>query len=325
MRPEELRLFPSVHTDEVIDRLYQFGYFFCPEVWQSYGELKPERIAKFTRDDTAVKIAVKKYQSMFKPQLDEAVRRLHFTSRESVCDGEASLGTEFILTKMDRCGYPDFEKRFRINADEPLEARFGDACRNRITTSHRLRLRGLTDQQIANVWSLAGTHWSDRLDLDFVLEQDKYPRTHQYAFMANLGGNVLADQMLTNGSCSATLRGRFDSGRSWTFRLAVPTAAHERGHTLGWGHENRDREALMYPIIHEAGMRRGGTPNETDIRNMERIGYRRRDKPPIPEDPQERTTFGQFVATTDIKKGTKVFLVSKHGNNNNDDDGGTVF
>ena len=249
--------------------LEQYGYFHCPEVSERHTK---EEIAE--RTDDVIETALAKWQDVFAPDLDEFTRKYH--RRPSNADGDEGPAT-YDAMNLPRCGHPDFQSAVAE------QARFPDRCRERITTSYRMNLSGLTPEQLREYWIEAGALWERKINVKFVLQLENYPRTNVYAFEARLGGNVLADQYLSQGGCGDQLRGRFDN-RNWNKRLFVPTCGHERGHALGYGHVTSDRTALMYPSITEASMNRGGEPNESDIRAVLSIGYRRRTEPIPPDD-----------------------------------------
>ena len=206
--------------------------------------------------------------------------------RRSIIDGDLGPATAQSL-RLPRCGHPDY---LPPNAASE-EANWPEACRRNITTSYKMRLKGLSDKQLAELWQEADMHWEREFDIHFEFRPNDYPSTRIYAFEAALGGSVLADQFLANNSCSFRSRGRFDN-RTWNDVLFVTTCTHEHGHALGLPHVN-DRAATMYPSITQASMSRRGKPNASDIRNMLARGYQRRTTPVPPKPPENPT--GDFV------------------------------
>ena len=131
----------------------------------------------------------------------------------------------------------------------------------------------------------------------------------------------MIEPFLATNRCGDTLRGRFDSVRQLSFAMFLAIDSHEFGHFLGLGHETRDRAALMFPSIHQAGISRGGTPNATDQRNLLRIGYRRRvTEPgpgPEPDPPNEPNNDRSIILAKALEKTLEAFI-------NNTQGGGTL-
>ena len=281
-----------MNDDKLIERLDRFGYFHAP------GVCEPDRpFDELTRDSESVKQAIAVYQWVFEPDLSTLTRKYH--GRAAVVDGDAGAATWDLIVNTPRCGHPDF---FPSSA-AVQEARFPDSCRESITTSYKMQLRGLSDSELMELWIRADQNWADAINVSFVLKKESYPNTNIYAFEAALSGSVLADQYLSQGGCGNRLRGRFDN-RTWSRALFLATCTHEHGHALGYGHVTRDRNAIMYPSIHQNGMARGGTPNESDIRAMLSLGYKRRvGKPDKPDKPDPD---GQTIHTFDVPRAGKV-------------------
>lgn len=283
-------------------KLVQYGYAYCPGVSSSSLDLAHRN---------AFNTAVRQYQRNFEPELSRLTGDYH--NRDAIIDGDIGPATYDLIVKGQRCGHPDYS-----DPTQAVEnARFGDPCLESITTSHNMNLSGVSDDELDRIFVQAGRNWSDVLNVGFEYRKRDYPRTNIFAFEHPLGGSVLADQMLNVGGCSQQLRGRFDN-RVWSYPLLLATCTHEWGHALGWGHVTNDRSAIMYPSIHQAGMQRGGKPNESDIRVMLSLGYQRRTSPPKPPiDPDEPKQSFTFSAPFDIKRGQKVTLSI---NNDGDDD-----
>lgn len=274
------------YDNPIIEKLDSYGYFDAPDVIENCGQLNSNDRRKLSFTDDETKIAVRLYMEWFTEDLNQLCNKYH--DRGLIIDGEA--GPAFYeLMQMPRCGHPDY-----LPAGTE-EARFPDACRERITTSYKMRLSGLSESELEELWIRADQNWADVLNVDFELKNNSYPQTNIYAFEAALGGSVLADQYLSQGRCSDRLRGRFDN-RTWSRALFLATCTHEHGHALGLGHLN-DRSAIMYPSIHSAGMARGGTPNSSDINAMVRLGYRRRTSPPKPPEKPTGKVIAEFKVT----------------------------
>lgn len=255
----------------VIEYLDRFGYFESPAALAIDHVTDP---SKLTMKDAVVRAAVVELQQFFEHELNDLVWREH--SRSLDINGDSGPATEKLITH-DRCGHPDFQM-----VSEP--AKFPNSCLN-ISTSYRMSLNGLSDDQLQRLWVEADKNISDAINLSFTLKLDEYPNTNIYAFEAALGGSVLADQYLSQGRCSDRLRGRFDN-RRWNEVLFVTTCTHEHIHAAGYGHTN-DPNATSYPSIGEPAMRRRGALNGTDIRALLSLGYKRRTTPPPkPDDPK---------------------------------------
>ena len=310
-RSEDQRL------DPIIDILWKYGYFYS-DYALIHGLVKESELHLLKRTDSVVQEAIRKYQTVFQPTLQNLMQAYYPPGRVACLDGRVGKATIDLL-RSTRCGCPDF-----VSPERAVEqARFGDQCLEKITTSHNMDLSGISSQELDKIFVQGGKNWEEVLNVSFEYQKDRYPNTHIYAFEAALSGSVLADQMLNVGGCSQNLRGRFDN-RNWSVGLLLATLTHEWGHALGWGHVTSDPSAIMYPSIHQAGINRGGKPNSSDIAVMLRLGYTRRTTPPDPgpdpnpdPNPDSKTLFS-FTLSTDLPKGTKISLVT----NNNDNDGG---
>lgn len=265
---------------DLLQMLYSYGHFWSPEALE-VTFVNEEDLPKLTLHDRVVQAAVRSYQAWFKSDLDRlTLRGEEFGGHRRLAnaDGEVGVNTEELLT-MPRCGMADFPNPHAAVA----EASWPESCRNQITTSYRMSLTGITDEQLAQIWQSADGRWQAVLELAFDFRLSDYPNTRIYAFAQRMGGSVLADQYLAQNNCNARLQGRFDT-RQWTAALLETTIVHEHGHALGCNHlQNQD--ATMYPSIHQASMARRGAPNAADIQAMLALGYKRRSTTPPPLPP----------------------------------------
>lgn len=227
--------------------------------------------------EPAVAAALRSYQTWFRSDLDRLCLRDADQGgyrRPAIADGECGPNTAEIL-EYPRCGVPDYFARDKEEGNWP------ESCRHQITTSYNMSLPGLNDNELARLWQEADSHWSDVIDVDFVFQPENWPNTRIHSTKANLPGSVLADQFLAISDCSYRSQGRFDN-RQWTDVLFETVTTHEHGHALGAPH-SQDPLATMYPSITPTSMGRRGVPNDSDIRIMLGLGYRRRDSPPPPK------------------------------------------
>lgn len=275
---------------DLINALYNFGHFFSSEAL-AITLITASDLHSLTLEHPVVKAAVRSYQRWFAPDLDRLTMRgtqYGGLARPSIADGEVGENSVLLLT-MPRCGCADF--RHPNAASE--EANWPEACRNDITTSYRMSLSGISEQQLQQIWVTGDKMWEDAIECKFrLLPADQYGTTRIYAFAAALGGSVLADQYLARNDCSVRLQGRFSSSRQWTPQLLQATLVHEHGHALGLNHL-QNNNATMYPSIHQASLDRWGRPVEADIAACVALGYRRRTSTPPPPPPDG----GRLVAT----------------------------
>lgn len=279
MTSEEYLAKWNLSVYDFLKMIYDFGHFLSPEAL-SVGEVREEELPSLDLDHPIVLAAVRSYQEWFKPQLDELAGRIKTfggLGRPAIADGEVGPATAELMT-FPRCGVSDYLPAIIGEANWP------EACRHEITTSYKMILPGLTPERLRALWLESDANWSRELELMFRYEDGSYPNTRIYAFAANLGGNVLADQYLAQGSCTVRLQGRFDSNRTWSETLFTATCTHEHGHALGLGHL-QDPLATMYPSVTQASMSRRGAPNGSDLREMIALGYKRRTSPPVPPEP----------------------------------------
>lgn len=268
-----------IGDQELIQKLVDTGHCYAPEVLALGGF--PGDLSKLTLADPVVKLAVRSYQDWFKADLDRLTMRAASYgghNRAAIADGDVGDCTRLLLT-LPRCGCPDYQHPAAIVE----EGNWPEQCRKEITTSYRMSLSGISDSQLAALWQEADKNWSDVLDVGFQFRPQDYPRTRFHAKAERMGGSILAWHQLAVSDCSAYLAGAYDT-RTWNPVLLVTTITHEHGHGLGFEH-TRDPESTMYPSINQAAERRRGRPNETDLREALRRGYRREGPEPEPEPP----------------------------------------
>lgn len=222
--------------------------------------------------------AVADYQEFHQVPLEEDVRRLH--RRGLVTDGQMGPATKALMDSRF-CDCPDPVR------GGPEEANWPTACRNDITVSWNFsKAPGLTAEQTTALWQEVQRDYEARFVLRMPLKPEEYPRTRIYAALKALPGSTLAWSYLATGNCSSRLQQAYDSTISWSVSLATGTWKHEVGHALGMNHTPNDRNSLMYP-----SMNGQTTLNNTDIRQMVRLGYKERTEPdppdPDPDPPDE--------------------------------------
>lgn len=292
-----------MENKQLIERLFDLGHFYAPDAVHE-GLVTQADLDKLVLTDRVTQAAVRSWQSWFADDVDEFAMAHH--RRRAIIDGDAGPATIQSLNK-PRCGHPDYMPPNEARE----EANWPEDCRRNITTSYKMTLRGLSDEDVARLWQEADMNWEREFDVGFVFQPQNYPNTRIYAFKANLGGSTLADQFLATNSCSFRSRGRFDN-RTWNEVLLVTTITHEHGHALGLPH-SRDRAATMYPSITQASMARRGKPNAADARNMLARGYKRRTTPlppppPPPKDPTDETFKIERNKLTHVPSGDSIML-----------------
>lgn len=285
---------------DLIRTLFDFGYFFSPPAL-AVTLVEESDLPTLTLEDTVVKAAVRAYQEYFRTDLDQLTQRpLKFggLERESIADGEVGDSTVLALT-MPRCGLPDFPHP-GAGAEE---ANWPETCRGDITTSYRMNLPGISENQLQQIWIASDKQWEADLDVKFRFIDGGYPNTRIYAFAASLGGSVLADQYLAQNNCGARLQGRV-STRQWTPQLLQATLTHEHGHALGLNHL-QDPNATMFPSIHQASLARWGKPVASDINAAVALGYKRRTTPVPGPEPDPVPPGGTWQAIISIDSATR--------------------
>lgn len=280
----------------LIATLYRYGHFWSPEAL-SYDLVQPADLPKLTLSDAVVKAAVWSYQKWFWSDLSNATKRHH--GRLAVADGEAGPATVDVLSA-PRCGNPDHPNPQAA----VMQANWPTTCRMDITTSYNMTLSGLTAAQLKQLWE--HSEWEKVIKVKFRHVEGGYPNTRIFAFRANLGQNVLADQYLATNNCGYKSQGRF-SNRQWTAQLWKTTKEHEHGHSLGCNHI-QDPNSTMYPSIHQASLARGGALVASDVAEALRLGYERQTDEPTPPTPPTGTFRIEVAGTGNVSAVTARIL-----------------
>ena len=272
---------------KVIQRLWDFGHFWSTEALE-VDLVREDQLDNWTLELPVVKAAARSYQEWFIDDLHQLTLRdpaFGGHRRMAIADGDVGSST-FDLLNHSRCGCPDFTHPEAATE----EANWPDACRFEITAARHPRfdrdIRGVSPEQVQSVWLEWARNWERALKLKFdIRPSDEYDTARIFHFLAQLGGSILADQMLATGSCRFRSRGRVDI-RTWTEVLLVGTMSHEIGHALGLDHL-RNNLATMFPSIHRATLERRGAPHSSDIAAAVRLGYQRQTEPqpPAPQPP----------------------------------------
>jgi hypothetical protein len=238
---------------ETIERLYSLGHFHNPKY--PTGVTKAH-LPTLRLHDKEVRMAIQSY--------------VDFMTGDNDADPDNPESLELIAEP--RCGYPDFPYPEGIQAAQ-MEANWPTTCRGKLRFGRNFRsLPGMSESDTDKVFIAMCNNWSYALeDVEIVL--GAYQDAHIYAGLKSLGGSTLAWSFLARNSCSERLEQAYDSGRNWTLSLGCPVASHEVGHALGLPHNN-DRDALMYPSIHDRSIARRGYPNATDLNQAKGLGYK---------------------------------------------------
>jgi len=264
----------------LINRLIRWGYTDPPGRFDyRYESVTDDRLA----DDLAT------YQRFHIVPLENLCLTIHH--RSAVCDGIMGPATG-ILMDSRTCDVPD-----RLPGHLLQEARWPDGCKDDITISWNFdKEPGLTEEQTQQVWESVPEEFNRLFDMTVVLKKDQYPETRIAAILKSLPGPTLAWSYKADNNCSSRLRQAYDNTTTWSVNLATGVRKHECGHALGLDHTPNDPDSLMYPSM------RGQTKlNETDIDQMVRIGYRRRDGDPPTKPPPVPKRKLSVVVTVDGK------------------------
>lgn len=239
----------------LIDRLVRWGYLNDPD-----GVSKSELMR-----------AVRDYQRFHTDPLNVETERFH--AREANIDGDVGPATLALMNARTCDATDPIANRATGNLNWP------ESCRNEITVSWNfVEVPGLNATNTAAVWQNVKKEYESRFVLRLLLSPERYPDTRIYAALKALPGPTLAWSYLAESDCGARLRQAYDNTIRWTMPLAVGTWKHEVGHALGMEHTPGDPESLMYPSMNgQTGL------NETDIQQMQDIGYKLRPQDPSPD------------------------------------------
>ena len=227
----------------------------------------------------AVKV-IRSFQAFMSSNLNEFVAK-HHPNRIASIDGDIGPAT-IDLANMMRCGFPDYMPAGREEANWPGGCR-GDIQIGRIFE----QLPGSTREDTDKIWWASCNNWTQALvDLEMFSQGfvNSTSGLQLWSGLKALGGSTLAWSFLAQNSCQAKLEQRFNTRVNWAklaFSAAVKT--HEDGHAIGLPH-NDDRDALMYPAIHDRSIARRGYPNDTDLRGCKAIGYQLSGLDQMPEE-----------------------------------------
>ena len=243
---------------ELVDRLTRWGYL---------------------RSGVALADAIRWYQENHAPALDELATVYHgryAVRARSAADLDGDIGPATAQVMNSRyCDTPDILPGSAIE-----EANWPTSCRQEITVSWNFKAApGLTEAETTAVWQAVKEEYERLFDLTMILRgADGYGTSRINAQLLALPGSTLAWSYLANNNCGARLQQSYDTTIRWSMGLAIGTWKHEIGHALGMNHTPNDRNSLMYPSMNgQSGL------NQTDIAQMQRLGYARRTKPPDPD------------------------------------------
>lgn len=198
-------------------------------------------------------------------------------------DGEIGPATLDVL-EMPRCGCPDYQ----IPGDARsaiAEANWPNACRGSLRFGRNFAsLPGLSQADTDKVWWAVANNWSQALaDVQMSVANVGDRAVQIFAGLKALSGSTLAWSYLARNNCNVQLEQAYNTGVRWVLDLACATASHEVGHALGFEHDTH-RESLMFYAVHAAGRARYGYPNEADMRQAQRLGYKPSGLPQLPLD-----------------------------------------
>jgi len=259
-------------TRNYIQKLWDYGYFFCPEALK-ITLVEEKDLPKLRRYDSVVQQAVMRYQLNY--DFYDSKKLAKF------------IGTPYDLTKQllkqPRCGCPDYQHPELVQATKTA---WPESCRNSIKIHYSLKglnwsdIRPIYDQ----LFSIAFRNWTEAIDVKFKLDNYLGPDGIFITSSSVLPDNVLGRHQLSRGTCQQSLKGWISTKHNWNKGKFVATLTHELGHALGMNHI-MEPDAMMNPVIHKAGQERLGKVTEADIKGMLEIGYNRTNLPspePIP-------------------------------------------
>lgn len=266
-----------MNTSNVIHKLWRLGHFHNGKHPTGVDFTEPDEVLGLSLKDDRVQKAVLSYMEFFPYDLDLLVSKHHGRPKAKL-DGDA--GPAFMeLMEQPRCDFPDYL------AAGKQEANWPKGCRGKLKFGRDFNdAPGLNKKDTDKAFWAACNNWTQALS-DLVMSSMEVGDTAVdiYAKLKALRGSTLAWSYLAQNSCNVTLDQRYNTKVDWTIVYLATVATHEIGHAIGLPH-NRDRDALMYPSIHQRSLGRIGYPNKTDLNQAKGLGYKLSGKDQMPED-----------------------------------------
>lgn len=283
-------------TDESkIKRLKELGHFDNPELFEE-GEISNEDIAKMTKYDHEVHLAMRSFEGMMEKDMHQLSLVHHYKTADienGLGAGDPSDPALADLFEVPRCGYPDYLPKQLIQAGSWQEqcARVDgvtvDVDSSRAPAKTKASFELVKTRVRQAFWAIGCK----------LIDAVAGRVTNINMDWRSLFGSTIGYASLHAGSCNSTGFCQLDSGFDANIEAIMELWTHEHGHNMNLGHKPR---GIMTASLGSVVKFEGWTENDpatATLRNFFPWG-------PIPFEPEPGPGPGPGPFVVDFRQGT---------------------